>query len=71
VWGPFPYVTSLATHGDDLIAGGQFATAGGAPASNIARWDGSGWSALGAGTDGQVLALASQGGQLIAGGTFT
>ena len=35
-----------------LYVGGLFSVAGGAPASNIARWSGSAWSALGAGTDG-------------------
>src|SRR5207249_3332646 len=39
-------------------AAGVFATAGGASASNIARWNGMTWSPLGSGTDGQVNALA-------------
>jgi hypothetical protein len=33
----------------------------------IASWNGSTWSALGAGTDGSVLALTVYGGKLIAG----
>jgi hypothetical protein len=63
--------------GPALIAGGDFTLAGGAPASRIARWDGSAWSALGQGIDGLVLSLAvfddSSGGgpALIAGGNFT
>src|SRR6185503_2277532 len=32
-----------------LYAGGAFSTAGGVPAWRIARWDGSSWSAVGAG----------------------
>jgi hypothetical protein len=54
-----------------LIAGGCFTEAGGVPAANIARWDGSSWSALGEGLDGTVLALAVHDEQLYAGGEFT
>lgn len=32
-----------------LFVGGQFASAGGVPAQNIARWDGQNWSAVGGG----------------------
>ena len=42
----------------DLIAGGEFTAAGGTSANNIARWNGSAWSALGSGLDWQVLAMA-------------
>ncbi|MEW6250561.1 MAG: hypothetical protein AB1716_07925 [Planctomycetota bacterium] len=45
--------------------------AGGAPASNIARWDGLAWAALGAGTTEAVLALAVYDGKLFAGGRFS
>jgi trimeric autotransporter adhesin len=58
-----------------LYVGGEFTSAGSAAASNIARWDGDGWSALGAGTNGRVWSLGShrQGTQweLYAGGEFT
>lgn len=37
-----------------LFVGGQFSTAGGVPAPNIARWDGQEWSAVGTGLFGQV-----------------
>ncbi len=43
------YVGSLAVDGATLIAGGRFARADGAPANNIARWDGTQWHAMGAG----------------------
>jgi hypothetical protein len=33
----------------NLYAGGNFATAGGLPATNIAKWDGSRWSVVGSG----------------------
>jgi len=41
-----------------LFAGGQFTTAGTAQARNVARWNGTTWSALGLGTDDVVSALA-------------
>jgi hypothetical protein len=74
---------ALAAHDPDgdgpagqvLIAGGEFAGAGGAPVSFIAQWDGAAWSDLGGGLGGAVRALASigAGGQkpvLYAGGGF-
>ena len=63
-------VTTLAN--GDIVVGGFFDTAGGAPAANIARWDGTNWSALGTGTDAAVLGLATlPNGDLVAGGSFT
>ena len=56
------YVVALATYdsgsGPALYAGGHFASAGGAPASGLARWDGQAWSAIGAGTINGVSAFA-------------
>ncbi|MEW6199365.1 MAG: hypothetical protein AB1601_11980 [Planctomycetota bacterium] len=40
-----------------LIAAGSFTEAGGTPTSNIAQWDGAGWSTLADGTDDTVFAL--------------
>lgn len=60
----------------DLIAGGSFTQAGGAPAAHVARWDGSAWWPLGAGLAGgsatyaEALAVAPNG-DLIVGGAFT
>ena len=60
--------------GPALYAGGLFDTAGDVGASGIARWDGTGWSPLGAGVSGVVNALAvfddGNGPALYAGGTF-
>ena len=42
----------------DLIAGGDFTTAGGTTVNSIARWNGAAWSALGAGMNNFVTALA-------------
>src|SRR6185436_2496730 len=64
-----------AASGNDLYAGGQFTTAGGNAATNIAKWNGSSWSALGLGIRGgffsAVSALAMSGSDLYAGGSFT
>jgi hypothetical protein len=55
-----------------LHIGGRFTRAGGLAVSNIARWNGSNWSALGSGVDGVVRALALVGsGNLYVGGGFT
>src|SRR5882672_6674175 len=67
-------VGALAVSGSDLYAGGNFTTAGGASATNIAKWNGSSWSALGSGTGGffpDVYALAVSGSDVYAGGGFT
>lgn len=56
----------------DLVAGGKFRTAGGVIASNIARWNGTGWSSLGTGTNNAIFSLAVlPNGDLVAGGSFT
>ena len=61
--------------GPALFAGGWFTNAGGAPASRIARWDGTSWSALGTGVAGEVFALADwddgSGNALYVGGTLS
>jgi trimeric autotransporter adhesin len=44
--------------GPALYAGGGFAEAGGVPALNIARWDGSSWSPVGDGIPGEIRDLA-------------
>ena len=75
-----PSVRALAMDGSgNLYAGGIFDTAGGVAVSNIAKWDGAAWSALGAGIAGKgeegvpwVAALQfDHSGDLYAGGSFT
>ncbi len=50
VGGGFPWVNSLAVYDDGsgpaLFVGGEFTTAGGGVVNQIARWDGTSWSAL-------------------------
>lgn len=68
-------VHALAVHNGELIAGGVFSAQYGSPHEKIARWDGNAWQSLGAGlgepwSNHSVYALASYGGELIAGGEF-
>ncbi|MFN7395788.1 MAG: GC-type dockerin domain-anchored protein [bacterium] len=70
-------LTSVRTPGggEDLYAGGFFTTAGGVPATYIARWNGTAWSALGTGTSYIVTSLAALpdgagGASVIAAGPF-
>jgi hypothetical protein len=58
-----PSVNALAAHDDGggaaLFAGGAFSTAGGMPASNIAKWNGMGWTPILGGVNGPVTGLAA------------
>ena len=55
----------------ELIVGGDFQFAGGAPAGRVARYDGQSWASMGA-ANGEVLSLlALPNGDVIAGGAFT
>lgn len=68
-----PMVNALAFGRDgSLYVGGQFTSAGGVAATNIARWDGSQWYPLGSQMNGTVEVLAvGADGSLYAGGNFT
>jgi hypothetical protein len=63
-------VRALTVYDGQLIAAGEFDTAGGVPCNHIASWDGSEWRPLGIGLDASVFALVSYHGELIAGGVF-
>ena len=70
------YVAALAVNGSNVYVGGLFTSAGGSPASRVARWDGSAWNTLGTGAaegvNNSVGALAiSSTGTLYVGGQFT
>ncbi|HOA59899.1 MAG: hypothetical protein KA191_03525 [Verrucomicrobia bacterium] len=68
----YPAVRALAlSPSADLYAGGVFTQAGGVGVSHIARWNRSGWSALGQGMNDTVSALALSGNDLYVGGSFT
>lgn len=64
---------AMAVLGSTVFAAGNFTTAGGVPANQIAKWDGNSWAGVGGGVvgTGTVLALATMGSDLYAGGTFT
>ncbi len=61
----------LAVSGSDLYAGGNFTTAGGSEAHDIAKWNGSSWAALDSRMNGPVSALTVSGSDMYAGGHFT
>ena len=70
-------VNALAVYQGNLIAGGEFTAVNGTPATNIAQFDGTSWSALGSGIVSSgvgfgnvVRALAVFNGSLYVGGTF-
>ncbi len=65
------HADALVVSGNDLYVGGNFISAGGTSASNIAKWNGSNWSALGSGVNSRVFALAREGTKIYAAGSFT
>jgi hypothetical protein len=66
------FALTVAQNGD-LLAGGNFSTAGGVPASRVARWNGSAWAPIGTGITGfRVNAITVRpNGDLVVGGAFT
>lgn len=64
-------VHAIAVDGTDVYVGGTFTTAGGEPASRIARWDGTRWWPLGPGLNGAVQSITIHGGQVYVGGSFS
>ena len=62
---------AVADASGNLYIGGFFNIAGNIFATNIAKWDGTNWSALGSGISGTVSALAVSGSDLYVGGSFT
>jgi len=63
-------IKSLCMLGNSLYVGGAFTTIDGTELSNIGRWDGTNWHALGTGANSTVNALATDGTHLYAGGNF-
>jgi hypothetical protein len=70
-YSPSSVAAVAADAGGRAYAGGNFAIAGGTPASNVAVWASGHWSALGGGLSGPVAALAAYGNILYAGGSFS
>ncbi|MFC1572867.1 hypothetical protein ACFL6M_04630 [Candidatus Eisenbacteria bacterium] len=69
----YPAVYALVEYDGNLIAGGEFDTAGGITAHHIASWNGSSWSSMGgvSGADAYVYTLTTYDASLIAGGDFS
>jgi hypothetical protein len=69
-------VFALAISGNDLYVAGRFTMAGSVAANNIAKWNGTNWSALGSGIGGDnssaayVYALAISDSDVYAAGDF-
>ena len=66
-------VEAIVVSGTDVYIGGQFDRAGDAAANNIAKWDSAAhkWSALGAGLNDAVTAMAARGDDVYVSGYFT
>jgi len=66
------YVFCMTEFDGKLVIGGRFTAVEGVPASKIAWFDGSVWSAIGSGLTGtQATELSVHGGELYAGGSLT
>ena len=64
-------VSVLVRDGPIIYAAGSFLVAGAIEASNVARWNGTGWEPLGSGLNGPVFSLVMMQNQLVAGGDFS
>lgn len=51
------YAYAFAADGNDLYAGGKFHSAGGVSARNLAKWNGTSWSAVGGGANNWVRGM--------------
>lgn len=81
LWSPDPgtgvpaiFVHAMTTFNGELIVAGSFQRVNGAAgplANNIARWNGTSWQTMGAGSNSAVCALAVHNNELYAAGTFT
>jgi LPXTG-site transpeptidase (sortase) family protein len=71
VSGVNPHINCVDISGGNVYVAGLFSGAGGNVASNIARWDGVNWSALGDGVNDEAHAIAVANGSVYAGGDFT
>ncbi|MBC8426822.1 hypothetical protein H8E07_22135, partial [bacterium] len=61
-------VTSVIEYGGDLVITGFFDYVGDVAADGVARFDGTSWSAIGAGVPGDIYCSVIYGGDLYVGG---
>jgi hypothetical protein len=64
------FAADFATLGELLVIAGYFPTAGNTTVNSVATWDGNVFGALAGGVDGEIRALVTYDGDLIAGGLF-
>ena len=62
---------AIAISGNDIYIGGLFTHAGGVSFYNIAKWDGTNWTALGTGLNNSCVSIAISGSDVYVGGNFT
>lgn len=70
-FGQTVYPHQMLVHNGLLYVCGNFQQAGGVQVNGVAAWDGSAWSALGAGFNSTVYALGVYNNELYAGGDFS
>ena len=68
--GDDPFGYTLVVYNDELYVGGQFKQAGNVNSLNIAKWNGTAWSAVGSMEGGSVRELVVFNQKLFAGGFF-
>jgi len=68
---PVIYPHQMLVHNSELYVVGNFRYAGNIEVNGVAKWDGSQWSALGAGFDGTVYGITVFNNEIIVGGSFT
>ena len=68
---PDDTVFAITSPGNVIFAGGAFTNIGGTSANHIAMYDGTNWSALGSGINGNVYDIEYFNNYIIAGGDFT
>lgn len=62
---PTVQIFAMLPQQDSLIVAGRFSSAGGIPAANIARWNGTTWSAFGTGYTSNIRALVMYNNELV------
>jgi hypothetical protein len=67
------HVSAMQVYNNELYVGGlfQYAGNGSISANNIAKWNGTSWSSVGAGANGEIRCFAVVGNSLYVGGDFT